>query len=238
MRSQSEDAFLEDDVGTTDARPVYRKLFSRMQSLLTSPKPTPTVIYANEPKQACLSCGCCGMSLLFIGLIAVLVFFITTYSLWTQVIGASTTFTGLMTRTLALQTHYTFTEFMETGGGNVNSLSATSTGEVAILHGWFDLHSQRTDWNVVLFQDTFGNFPNGSFFLWAKRLNETTHTMDHVQGSPWPLNSTRTGSKTGQDLPPFLRQGLDDPNKSPLFYWFVVQSSQTLWSARLHSAFS
>jgi hypothetical protein len=161
--------------------------------------------------------------------------FITVFSLWGHVVAVSTQLTGLATKTLGLQGHYTFTGFRN----NANTMSITDvSGQVAVLHGSFDLHAQRTDWNVVLFEDTFGLFlspnPSGRFYLWAKRFNATTHVLEHTTGSPWALQSVRVGSTTGNDLPVFIRQ----PPDEPLFYFFVIQSSQTTWSVPLYTAAS
>lgn len=242
MRSEVEDEFLVEDPDVPRSG-MFRRLMNRILNKSPPPPPPPTIIYGQgDQPQSCFRCGCCGVSLIFIVLLLALAMLITSYSLWSQVANASTSFTGMATRLFGLQNHYTFTSFTaSTGGGEVSqtSLGIASSPSVGILHGWFDLHAQRTDWEVLLFQDTAGLFlspnPSGQFYLWAKVFNTSTHTLDHVAGSPWNLGAVRTGSKTGDDIPAFIR---NPPAKQPLFLWFVVQSSQALWSTPLHSVYS
>lgn len=239
MRSEAEDGFLTDD--EAPQKGMFRRFIHRVMNKAQAPPPAPTVIYGspNEP-QSCFRCGCCGVGLIFVVLLVALAMLITSYSLWTQVASASTSFTGMATRLFGLQNHYTFTGFTSVGGTEVSqtSLGVASTPQVGLLHGWFDLHAQRTDWEVLAFQDTAGLFlspnPSGRFYLWAKAFNTTTNTLEHVAGSPWNLGAVRTGSKTGDEIPAFVR----NPPAQPLFFWFVVQSSQTLWSTPLHSVYS
>jgi len=253
MRSEIEDAYMEENdmepvtQGTGAGRNVMSRLLSKLLQVnrTSSPPPLPMTIHMPEPAGArggCMSCGCCAVLLAFVFLLAGLAMFITAYALWTPVIAASTELTGWTTRLLGLQGHYTFTGFMGTGGAALTqeTVGTSSTApQAAVVHGWFDLHAQRTDWNVVLFQDTFGLFlapnPSGRFYLWAKQFNETTHTLEHAPGSPWLLNSTRTGSRSSGDLPVFVRQG-GSGSAEPLFYWFVIQSSQTTWSIPLRAS--
>jgi len=212
---------------------------SRFTTMFRAAAGTTTTPEISTPR-AC-SCGCCSIAFSVLVLIVSLSCFITAYSLWGHVIAGSTELTGMATRVLGLQGHYTFTGIVGSTGQTVagmptikSTATVSTTTPVAILHGWVDMHAQRTDWNVVLFQDTFGLFlnpnPSGRFCIWAKLLNETSHVLEHTAGSPWFLEG-RTGSKTGAELPAFLRQ---PPNK-PLFYEFVIQSSLTTWSVPLYS---
>jgi hypothetical protein len=263
MRSPTEDDFLDelgDGDGTTRQTTqsqnrllrLFWKLFQTRQQPMMMNDHIPLNIHIPEPHQSsrssCFTCGCCGFTFSLLFVLVSLASLITVYSMWAHVIALSTTITGLGVRGLGLQGHYTFTGFLDSSSQSISqssivvSSSSTTTSstnssnpKVALLHGWFDLHSQRTDWNVVLFQDTFGLFlspnPSGRFYLWAKRFNETTQTLEHTVGSPWVLDSVRVGSKTGNDLPEFLKQGIDDNH--PLFYSFVIHSSRTTWSVPL-----
>lgn len=217
--------------------PAAQSLLVRLSNKLLRGSAENMVYTTTTPpsSNSCVSCGCCSVMFSVLFLIVGLVCFITVYSLWGHVIAGSTELTGLATKYMGLQGHYTFTGFMD---GAAQSLAqaniASTTQTVAVLHGWFDLHAQRTDWDVVLFQDTFGLFlapnPSGQFYLWARRFNKTTHVLDHAAGSPWPLGSVRTGSKTGNDLPPFLARETE-----PLFYSFVIQSTHATWSVPLYT---
>jgi len=255
MRPSTEDTFIYDHednelVQAPQTQDRWFRLLSKLFKVKQQPDSIPFNINIPDSSRSpssssCFTCGCCGFVFSLIFVIVGLGCLITVYSMWSYVIALSTTVTGLGVRGLGLQGHYTFTGIMsgpsqESINSQVSMVMSTASSnstnpKVAILNGWFDLHSQRTDWNVVLFRDTFGLFlspnPSGRFYLWAKHLNETTDTLEHAIGSPWNLNSVRVGSKTGNGLPEFLKQGNDDTR--PLFYWFVVQSSQTTWSVPL-----
>lgn len=230
MRSTTENDFMYD---TEPMTPAATGLLTRLSNTLLRRNSEPTVVYA-APNSSCVSCGCCSVMFSVMFLVVGLVCFITVYSLWGNVVAGSTVLTGLATKYMGLQGHYTFTGFMDGTTQSLALASIASTQTVGVLHGRFDIHAQRTDWDVVLFQDTFGLFlapnPSGQFYLWARYFNKTTHVLEHAAGSPWALGSVRTGSKTGNDLPAFLKQETE-----PLFYSFVIQSAHATWSVPLYT---